>query len=459
MSKVAENPDWLQDFKTELDQQLIDSSKDRLGVLRQQAIDSLRTEQKPLRIMERWRYTPVDALFKQALNIEQVSPANDADYSELFTPGIDAYRFVVANGQAMFLGNTAELPDGVVLSTMQQAEIEHKELLSRYIGSALQHVGATNTIQSASSHKDSKLFQYLNQSVASDGVFIHMPENVKLDKPVEIVYLKSGNQADLVQTHSLVVVEANAELSLVEKHIGEMPSSSFCNNQLELVIGKQASMNHYYLQQQATGNWHRHGIDRIQDSGSNYQGWFGCCGSQWSRVEINAFFTGENATSEIQGIQLATNGQVNDVHVDIRHDKPNCHSEQHFRGLVSGKSKIVFDGNILVSKDAQKSVAHLSDKNLMLTRNSEVDAKPQLEIYADDVQCSHGTSIGELDEQQVFYLRSRGISEQQARNMLSIGFVAEMIDHIQLDGFKAMMLNVLEGQLVDTSSGEEGHAG
>ena len=173
---------------------------------------------------------------------------------------------------------------------------------------------------------------------------------------------------------------------------------------------------------------------------------------------MDTFFIGEKAISEVQGIQLAANGQVNDVHLDIRHDKPNCHSEQHFRGLVSGKSKIVFDGNITVSQDAQKTVAHLSDNNLMLSRSAEIDTKPQLEIYADDVQCSHGTSIGEIDERQVFYLRSRGISEEQAKNLLSIGFVAELIEKIQLDPFKDLMLDLLKRQLQDSNTEASGNA-
>lgn len=164
---------------------------------------------------------------------------------------------------------------------------------------------------------------------------------------------------------------------------------------------------------------------------------------------MNMFFNGENAVSNVNGIQLAMNGQINDIHLDTRHDQPSCHSEQHFRGLVTGKSKIVFDGNITVSQDAQKTVAHLSDNNLMLSRNAEIDAKPQLEIYADDVQCSHGTSIGELDEQQVFYLRSRGISSEHARRLLSIGFVAELIDEIELEEFRLQMLDLLDHQLQD----------
>jgi len=446
MTIVAHNAEWLQAFKAQLAQNYGNSAT-HFDQLRRQAIDALKSEPLPFRTMERWRYTPVDALFKLPLNIVTADPANDTGHSELFNHEVDAHRFVVSNGRALFIGNAADLPEGVTFTTMHQGMQENKILLSRYSGSIMKHQGTENTVMASPVQKDSKLFQYLNQSVTPDGVFIHVAEGVKLEKPVEIVFAKTGGKADLVQTHNLVILEKNAALTLIEKHMDEQSSGSFCNNQSELFIGEQARLNHYYLQQQGTSSWHRDAIDRIQAADSQYQGWFGCCGSQWSRLEMNAYFTGENAHSEVQGIQLAMNGQINDIHLDTRHDEPNCHSEQHFRGLVAEKSKIVFDGNITVSQDAQKTIAHLSDNNLMLTRNAEVDAKPQLEIYADDVQCSHGTSIGELDEQHIFYLRSRGISEQQARRLLSIGFVSQVIEKIELDAFRQEMLDLLERQL------------
>lgn len=458
MSTAERTPAWFDNFKARLDG-LTEHKADDISTLRKQAIDALKTEPLPVRKMERWRYTPVDGLFNLPLSLLPSESANDTDLSELFTTGVDAYRYIVANGRASFTGNADDLPDGVIIDTLHQAKIKHKKLLDQYIGSAMNHVAYKNKLQTPFANKDSKLFQYLNQSSSPDGLFIYVPKHVKLIKPVEAVYLKSGNDAELVQTHGLIILEANSEMTFVEKHVSDTHSNSFCNNQMELVMNAQATMKHYYIQQQALENWHRNAIHRIQDSESKYQGWFGCCGSQWSRLEMDAFFTGEKATSEVQGVQLAAKGQVNDVHLDVRHDQPNCHSEQHFRGLVSDKSKIIFDGNITVSQDAQKTVAHLSDNNLMLSRNAEVDTKPQLEIYADDVQCSHGTSIGEIDEGQIFYLRSRGISEEQAKNLLSIGFVAELIEKIDLDPVKDLMLDILKRQLQDSKNEAASNAG
>ena len=459
MSTAEKKAGWLQSFQSELEVLTAHTAEDTASVLRQHAIDSLKSEPLPVRNMERWRYTPVNELFELPLNLRPTESANDGDFSALFTPGIDAYRFIVVNGHALRLDDEIDLPEGVIFETLHQAMMNHGKLVNRYIGSAMNHVAAQNALQTSATNKDSKLFQYLNQSVSPDGLFIYVPAQVKLEKPVEVVYLKSDSTAELVQTHGLVILEKDSEMTLLEKHVNNMSSNSFCNNQLELVINERATMKHYYLQQQSPESWHRSGVHRIQDNESQYQGWFGCCGSQWSRLEMDAFFTGENAVSDVQGIQLALNGQLNDVHLDIRHDQPNCHSEQHFRGLVSGKSKIVFDGNITVSQDAQKTVAHLSDNNLMLSRSAEVDTKPQLEIYADDVQCSHGTTIGEIDEQQIFYLRSRGISEDKARSLLSMGFVAELIENIDLEPFKESMLDLLTRQLQDATPGETVNAG
>ncbi|MEJ2213215.1 MAG: Fe-S cluster assembly protein SufD [Gammaproteobacteria bacterium] len=448
MSAGQNQGEWLEEFKQGLNQSEVEAnSSNSLDSLRREAVEALMSEPLPFRKMERWRYTPVAGLFKLPLNILKNQPANDTGYEELFSMGLDSHRFAVINGHAHFLGDINELPAGVIFSTMHDAAVKHEALLSQYAGKAMSQQGTQNRLQASLVNKDSKLFQYLNQSISPDGIFIHVPEGIKLEKPVEVVFFKSGNQADLVQTHNVVVLEKDAAMTLHEKHVDEEASQSFCNNQLEMIIGDNASLQHYYLQQQGSSGWHRQGMHRIQAEASRYRGWYGCCGSQWSRLETTVIFSGDNAESDVQGIQLALNGQLSDIHLDTRHDQPGCHSEQHFRGLVTGKSKIVFDGNITVSQDAQKTIAHLSDNNLMLTRNAEIDAKPQLEIYADDVQCSHGTSIGELDEQSVFYLRSRGISEQQARNLLSIGFVAEQIDKIELEAFRQYMLDLLEIQL------------
>jgi len=173
-------------------------------------------------------------------------------------------------------------------------------------------------------------------------------------------------------------------------------------------------------------------------------------GCGWSRSDVRVTFEGEEANAELDGLLLARDGQVNDVHLDVRHEVPHCTSRETFKGILDGKGKVIFDGRILVAQDAQKTDARLSNDNLMLSRSAEVDSKPQLEIFADDVKCSHGTTVGELDSDAIFYLRSRGISQERAVQMLCRGFAQEIIERIPDQHVRARAGRLLEQRLSKT---------
>ena len=411
----------------------------------------LKTVALPSRKMERWRYTPVTELFKQTFAEQLPSSAQQAsletDIDKFFEKDLQTIEILIVNGLVEHLRVPAQLPEGVIIESLGKAAEFHGEKLSANMGKAMNYKPASEPFNTRSEKQNGRLFDYLNQSSRPEGIFIYVPAGIKLDMPIEITQLQHNTSDALIQTHCVVVVENNAAMTLIEKHVGQNTENSFSNHQLELILNERAVLNHYCLQDQSQTSWHRQGMYRLQANQSEYNGWAAALGGQWSRIEINAFFTGEKAVSNLHGIQLAGTGQVNDIHIDTRHEKPDCESEQHFRGLAYGKGKIVFDGNIFVAADAQKTAAHLSDKNLMLSRDSEVDAKPQLEIYADDVQCSHGTSIGELDEQQVFYLQSRGINKAKAKTLLSIGYVAQMLDSIAIDSLRETTLDCLHKHL------------
>lgn len=452
MTLSSENS-WLNQFKADLQMAVVSDPASWMAPVRQEAFKALESEPLPHRRFERWRYTPVEKLMNLPLETG-VQPAYHQQtpdqllkqYAHYFDSEIDTYRMIVINGEASLLDSIEQ--EGVIVCSMQQAFDEHLLLVSSHLGVAMNHQVSHEREVQLMAKKDSLLFQHINMSDNSDGLFMHLSKGMTLDKPLEVVFLKSGKSVQLVQTHNLLVLEDNAEMTLIERHLDDELTDSFCNNDLEIIQQQGSKFQHVHLQQLSEQTWHRLGVHRLQHAHSEYTGWFGCCGSQWSRVELNGHLIGEHASSEVNGIQLANHVQVNDVHLDIRHQVPHCQSEQHFRGLAGEKSKIVFDGNIKVSPDAQKTSAHLSDKNLMLDRNSEVDAKPQLEIYADDVQCSHGTSIGELDEQQIFYLRSRGISEEKAKSLLSIGFVAQSVEKIPFESIQGQVLELIEDKLI-----------
>jgi Fe-S cluster assembly protein SufD len=254
---------------------------------------------------------------------------------------------------------------------------------------------------------------------------------VVVDKPIEVVYLNFAvEHATLSQPRSLVILGDNARATLVERYTSTGSSEYLFNGVSEVQLGAHANLQHYRLQQESKSAVHLSHVDISQDTGSAYHAINIATGAAWSRSEIAARFTGEHALCDVNGVYTVIDKQYTDFHLDIHHNLPNCQSRENFRGIVFGAGRAVFDGKILVEKHAQKTDAHLSNKNLLLTENAEIDTKPQLEIYADDVKCSHGTTIGKIDPNQLFYLYSRGIEKHVAYNMLCLGFAAQILEQV-----------------------------
>ena len=392
----------------------------RLGWLertRDRAAQRFATAGFPTRKQEAWRYTGIDKLLGHELApaLEPVTALQREDLDE-FELIDGAYRLVIANG-CLAPGHTsaAGLPDGVVLMGLAEALVAAPELVEPWLGRVAGEGGHA--------------FNEINCAMINDGAFVYVPDGVRLETPVEFVHANIGLDTHFVaQPRNLVVLGRNASATLVERHIGLGDSTYFHNGLSEIVLGDGAALEHYSLQEQSPSAWHLASQFLRQDAGSRYRGTHLMMGGQWSRADLNVEFAGEHAQCAMNGLYLAGDRQLVDMHLNVQHQVPNCASNHAFRGILHGKGRGVFDGRILVAKDAQKTDAHLHNANLLLTRDAEIDTKPQLEIYADDVKCSHGTTVGELDAQQVFYLRSRGISEQQARNMLCQGFAAEILD-------------------------------
>jgi Fe-S cluster assembly protein SufD len=232
----------------------------------------------------------------------------------------------------------------------------------------------------------------------------------------------------LAQPRHLVDLGEGASATLIERYVS-LGESLYCTNSvLELSLGDRASLSHYRVQEESPSAFHLAGVYLSQAAASRYHGVNVGLGAAWSRTDLVAGFVGEGAECILDGLYLAGDGQTMDFHLDVRHEIPGCTSREGFKGILYGKGRAVFDGRITVARDAQKTDAQLSNRNLLLSRGAEVDTKPQLEILADDVKCSHGTTVGQLDPGSLFYLRSRGIPLPQARRMLCVGFAEEVLD-------------------------------
>ena len=377
------------------------------------------------RKQEAWRYTSIEALLKQRFR-----PASDTDdlpaqdINDYLLPALDTYRLVFANGRCdPQLSSINDLPDGVSLGSLRAGLTTDPELLATWFGQTANHT--------------EHVFTAMNTALVNDGVFVHVGSQVELDRPIEVIYLsQTDEELLLMQPRNLIMLDAGAKATLIERFIGFGQSPYFHNNLTEISVGKGASLKHYRVQDESRSAYHLSSLYLSQQAQSRYQGTTLAFGSAWARTEYHTTFKQDGAACELNGLYTVGDGQLTDFHLDVQHSVPGCVSREQFKGVLYGKGRAVFDGRILVDKQAQHSDAQLTNDNLMLTRNAEVDTKPQLEIYADDVKCSHGTTVGQLDPQQVFYLRSRGIDEAAARKMLCLGFAGEVLDSIEVPALR-----------------------
>lgn len=400
-------PDWLQDTRARA----------------RQAITELPV---PNRKLEAWRYTSIEGLLQQDFSLDTL-PARSWTQEELepwLGPAGDVHRLVFVNGQCIpRLANGLQLPAGVTLGSLRAALGTDPGLLSTWVNRTAAH--------------EEHLFSALNTALIHDGLLLHVAADVQLDRPIEVVYLNLAQDRSLViQPRSLVVLEPGARATLVERFAGADKAVYFHNQVSELVLQEGARLQHYRLQEESAAAWHLASLYLSQGARSHYQGTTLSFGGRWARTEYQTRFQHEGAHCELNGLYTVGKGQLSDFHLDVRHSVPGCTSRECFKGILYGKGRAVFDGRILVDKQAQRSDAQLRNDNLMLVRDAEVDTKPQLEIHADDVQCSHGTTVGQLDPQQIFYLRSRGIDADAAQRMLCLGFAGEIIDTIEVPALR-----------------------
>ena len=411
---------WFSDIAAQNNVLLTDTRTPWLNQAREDATRAIGDIVLPERKQESWRYSDLSRLYQQQYDYptKPVDAVPGGVVENWIYSTDDSHRLVFVNGQFLSsLSSIQALPAGVNICSLRDT----LETSPGRIASWFSH----------SDPRNMDVFDQLNRAFINDGLFIHVPAHVQLEHPIEVVYLSMANeQSPLCQPRSMVILEEGARAQLVERFIGSGPNAYFFNGATELTLGAHADLQHYRLQHEMPGAHHLSRVALRQQSASSYHGVNIATGAGWSRTDINARFDGPHAECELDGLYAVGDGQYNDFHLDVLHSLPHCRSREDFKGIVFGNGRAVFDGRILVEKDAQKTDAQLSNKNLLLSQNGEVDTKPQLEIHADDVKCSHGTTVGKLDPNQLFYLRSRGIDRHRARQMICLGFAEQVLSRI-----------------------------
>ena len=404
-------PDWLERIRENANSQL-----DELPLLD--------------RKQEKWRYTNIENILQHQFHAIDKPSSNT--YPQLASvlrrksvTKLDSYQISLINGRFLpQLSAVDDLPEGVIISSMREALLGDSEFLSIWFGAAANH------------HEN--IFTALNTALVNDGVFVHIAEGVNLERAIEIVYLSTpvseeSDNAMLLQPRNVFVLGDSARATIIERFIGDNGDHGnlYFHNQLnEIMLGKASRLIHPRIQDESRDAYHYSSVFMSQHAESEYYGTYLGVGAAWSRTEYYNVFKQAHARCEINGLSVVSDKQLMDVHLQLKHESGNCVSRERFKTILMGRGRAVFDGHVRVEQNAQHSDAQMSSDNLMLSRDAEIDCKPQLEIYADDVKCSHGASVGELDENQVFYLRSRGIEEAKARALLSMGFANEILEQI-----------------------------
>lgn len=399
----------------------------------------------PTRKQEAWRYTGLERVLEETW-VPQAEPVVQLEVAELTRFWLStqaAARLVFVNGRWMPALSTPmdAVPAGVQLGGLREALEEEPDQLSRWLGRV------ASIEQSA--------FSALNSALLDDGAWLQIAANSRLRAPIEILYLSVGQDRAAIHPRNLLVLEEGAQASVIEHYASLDDTPCLTNAVTEVLVGAGARLEHSRLLDESDNARHMSSVFVRQAGDSAYRGISASLGGVWSRSEYHAPLKSPGARCEIDGLYVAGDRRLADVHVEIEHAVASCDSRQRFKGLVLGSGRAVFDGLIRVQPQAQKTDAHLSNDNLLLSRDAEVDTKPQLEIYADDVKCSHGTTVGQLEPAQLFYLRSRGIGLGEARRLLCLGFATEVLDGCSVDGFVERVGQRLQQHLETTSIGRE----
>lgn len=384
-----------------------------LAAIRDASAAAFRLHGLPTPRVEDWKYTNLRALDKIALGGIATTDVNVADLPDQVGSGP---RLVFVDGcYRRDLSNSGRLNTGVRFSHVGDLLKSHKDLIEPRL---------------ADTGKDMPLVA-LNGAFQEDGYVLILDRTVQADDLIEVLHIDGG--AAINQPRNIIAVGAGARVRVLETHMGMGASPQFFNAATLVTIDEGAEVEHLRHQTQGVSAVHINTIRARVAANACYNSFVLAEGGQMARDEIQVALVGKGASTRLHGVYLGSGKQVLDNTTVIGHRAVDTKSEENYRGALNDQSRGVFQGNILVDKGADGTNARMSNKTVLLSGDAEINSKPQLEIYADDVQCAHGSTAGELDEEALFYLRSRGISEVQAKSILVEGFLAEVMEEFDLD--------------------------
>lgn len=404
-----------------------------LNSLRHRALNDFAQQGFPTRRDEEWKYTSVAAFEKHVFS---AMPDDDASAAAAM-----ARRFALDNGAAHLLvfhngrhapalSSPGRLPAGATLESFADTLNTAPEVLEPYLANEL-------------AHEDRQpAFAALNTAFMADGAYLHLKRGTVLEAPVHLLFI-STKSSGASYPRNVIVAEEGAQATVIEHYAGPNGTVYFTNAITRIFAAENAAIEHHKLQQEAPEAFHVAGIHASQQRDSRLASHSFTLGAALTRNDITTSFDATGCEATLNGLYLVGGLQHVDNHTCIDHRQPNGTSHENYRGVLDGRSHAVFNGKVIVHPGAQKTNAYQANHNLLLSRDAEIDTKPQLEIHADDVKCTHGATIGQIDETQLFYLRSRGIDEPVARHLLVQAFAHDVIERIRVAALRTRLEQIL----------------
>ncbi|MFV9549747.1 Fe-S cluster assembly protein SufD [Algibacter sp. PT7-4] len=403
--------------------------------VRSEAIKTFEEKGFPSKKEEAWKYTSLNSILKEDYSVfpKQENALDYNDIKKYFIHDIDTYKIIFIDGKySSHLSQTTHDGIDVCLMSAALSKPKYQLVIENYFNKAAE--------------KDS--LTALNTAFSCEGAYIHIPKNKIVEKPIQIIHFSTGNEsATMLQPRNLVVVGENSHVQIIERHQSLNNNAVLTNSVTEIFANKRAIIDYYKIQ---NDNENASLIDNtfIKQKRESFTSVHTFAfGGKLTRNNLNFYQEGERIDSTLKGITIIGNKQHVDHNTLVHHIEPNCESHQDYKGIFNDKSTGVFNGKVVVNKEAQKTNAFQANNNILISDKASINTKPQLEIFADDVKCSHGCTIGQLDESAMFYMRSRGIPEKEAKALLMFAFSNNVLSSVKIPELKQRITKIIANKL------------
>ncbi len=403
--------------------------------IRTEAIKTFEADGFPTKKQEAWKYTSLNSILKHDYSVfpKHEDALDFKDVKKYFIHDIDSYKIVFIDGKySSHLSQTTHDGIDVCLMSAALSKPKYRLVIENYFNKIAPKDGLSS----------------LNTAFSAEGAYIHIPKNKLVEKPIQILHFSTGNEAALMlQPRNLVVVDENSHVQIIERHQSLTDNPVLTNSVTEIFANKRAIVDYYKIQndRETASLIDSTFINQKQESIAKVHTF--SFGGKITRNNLNFYQNGERIDSTMKGITIIGNKQHVDHNTLVHHIEPNCESHQDYKGIFGDSATGVFNGKVLVEKEAQKTDAFQANNNILLSDKATINTKPQLEIFADDVKCSHGCTIGQLDESAMFYLRSRGIPEKEARGLLMFAFSNNVLDSVKIPEIKNRITKIIANKL------------